>query len=330
MRKDSYISGFLFSFLVISLAIGGYGCTMDKFQSTAKPEVPHKERWGIYALNLNTFETRLIYSSPNRLTTLRLNDGGDRFVFSQRVGGDTYNNEEIFTIEIDGQSLHQLTENDLWDIYPAWSPNGDQIAYLSMRIENLDIYHMDSDGSRQELLYDSGFHDADIHWSGDQIVFTSQSQIRIMKEDGTEARTLTDPPRSGEWGNANLPFGDYDPRINPQGTHVLFSRMVDDRSSHGNYDLFLVNIESLEVTRLTSTSHSQGLSSWSHSGEIILYIVAAIDDIGKYDIYRMNSDGTDLQNITPDYFPPEFLCQFAVFSLDDTEIYFIGEWWSEG
>ncbi|MCJ7832385.1 MAG: hypothetical protein MUP92_02940 [Actinobacteria bacterium] len=39
-----------------------------------------------------------------------------------------------------------------------------------------------------------------------------------MDSDGSDARPITDPPRVGEWGNAVLPFGDYDPRISPDGT----------------------------------------------------------------------------------------------------------------
>jgi Tol biopolymer transport system component len=329
VRKVRQISNTLFIILAVFLVIDGYGCTVKMIKPTNEHEVPHEERWGIYSLNLNTFETRLIYSSSNRLTTLRLNDSGDRFVFSQRIGGDTLNNEEIFTIGVDGHGLNQLTNNEIWDIYPAWSPDGDQIAFLSMRDETLDIYRMNADGSHQTLLYDSGFHDADIDWVGDQIAFTSQSKIWIMREDGTEARPLTNPPRVGEWGKANVPFGDYDPRISPQGTHMIFSRLIDDRSSHGNYDFYLVNIDTLERTQLTNSSYSQGLSNWSHSGDSILYIVAAIDDIGKYDLYTMNADGTENRNITPEYFPSDFLCNFAVYSMDDTEIYFIGEWWSE-
>jgi len=70
-----------------------------------------------------------------------------------------------------------------------------------------------------------------------------------------------------------------------------------------------------------------GLTSWSYSGDKIVFIVAAIDDLGKYDIYIMNSDGTNNRDITPDYFPNDFLCHSAVFSNDDSAIYFVGEWW---
>ena len=80
-------------------------------------------------------------------------------------------------------------------------------------------------------------------------------------------------------------------------------------------------------TRLTSTGHSQGLGSWSYSGSHIVFTVSAIDDMGEYRLYMMNRDGSELRRIMPYYFPPEFLCHAAVFSRDDSALYFIGEWW---
>ena len=305
----------------------------DVTESVSKPtvahEVPHENRWGIYSLDLSTQEVELIFSSPDEMTSLRQNPAEDRFVFSMKLGGADYEHTEIFTVEMDGSDLQRLTDNNQWDVYPAWSPDGSKIAFLSWRDSSLDIYIMQADGSDQKPLYVSGGHDADIHWLGNQIAFTRDSQIWIMDEDGAGAHQLTDPPRAGEWGNAVLPFGDYDPRISPDGSRLIFSRLVDDRSPHGNYDFLLVDIDGSNEISLTANGYTQGLSSWSHSGNRILFIISGIDDVGKYDLYMMKGDGTEIQDITPSYFPDNFLCHWAVFSNDDTKIYFLGEWWSE-
>jgi len=150
-----------------------------------------------------------------------------------------------------------------------------------------------------------------------------------MQSDGTGVRKISHAPRAGEWGNANLPFGDYDPRISSDGARVVFERLVDDHSLHANYDFFIIDTESSNEFQLTHSGYSQGLASWSKSGDQIVYIVAAIDGTGQYDLYMMNDDGTENRNITSPYFPPEFLCHWAVFSADDKAIYFIGEWWTE-
>jgi Tol biopolymer transport system component len=148
-----------------------------------------------------------------------------------------------------------------------------------------------------------------------------------MQSDGSGAHPVSAPPRAGEWGRANLPFGDYDPRISPDGASLVFERLVDDRSPHGNYDFFKLDLASSNETRLTHTGYAQGLASWSSDGQRILYVVAAIEEAGKYDLYVMNADGTDNQDVTPGYFPDLFLCHGAVFGQNATSIYFVGEWW---
>ena len=78
---------------------------------------------------------------------------------------------------------------------------------------------------------------------------------------------------------------------------------------------------------MTSNGYTQGIVDWSHSGDRLVYMVSAIGSQGVYDLYMMNSDGTENRNITPDYFPAQFLCYTPQFSLDDSAIYFVGEWW---
>ena len=303
----------------------------EKDNPTEQPgrSVPHGERWGIYSLDLNTEDVQLIYSSPDEITNLRLNPAADRFVFSRKVGGNSMEDSEIFTMGISGNNLQRLTNNQFLDTYPAWSPDGSRIAYLAWAGETLDIFMMAADGSQSSLFYDSGYHDADINWVDTLIVFTRNSQIWLINSEGSHVRQLTDPPRAGEWGNANLPFGDYDPRISPDGSKVVFERLVDDSSPHGNYDLFTININGTNLKRITDTGYSQGLASWAPSGTKLVFIVAAIDDVGQYDIYSINPDGTENRNITPDFFPPEFLIHWVSFSENDNLLYFIGEWWSE-
>ncbi|HEY70189.1 MAG TPA: hypothetical protein G4O08_06355 [Anaerolineae bacterium] len=315
--------------LILPLMMLGLAALACADESPLQPpaEVPHQERWGIYALELELQAVELIYSSPDEITSLRLNAAGDRFVISQQVDGEGYEFSEIFTLGIHGQDRRRLTENEFWDLYPAWSSDGTQILFLSWREDDLDLYVMNADGSNPERFFDSGTHDADVDWVGDRVVFTSGNRIWIMHDDATGAEPVTDPPQAGEWGNANLPYGDYDPRLSPDGAQVAFERMVDVSAAHGSYDLFVVDIDGANLKRLTNSGYSQGFPNWSHDGSLIVYVVAAIEDVGQFDLYLMNNDGSNDRNITPSWFPPEFLCHTAVFSADDEVVYFIGEWW---
>jgi Tol biopolymer transport system component len=303
-----------------------------EFSSLARSatSIPHEGRWGIYSLDLASQDVALLYSSPDEIANLDLNSAGDRFAFSQNSGGDDLKNFEIFTIGVDGQGMQRLTDNEFLDTYPAWSPDDAQIAYLAWPDSTLDIYRMQADGSGAGLLYDSGGHDADIDWVDGRIVFTRDSRIWIMQSDGTDARPLTDPLRAGERGGANLPFGDYDPRLSPDGSLVVFERLVNDASPHGNYDLFTVLTDGTGLRRITDTGHSQGMAGWSPSGDRLVYIVTAVNGAGQYDAYTVLPDGSGNRSVTPGSFPPEFLIHAAVFSKNGSMLYFIGEWWSGG
>ncbi|MCD4760380.1 hypothetical protein K8R42_00600, partial [bacterium] len=200
------------------------GCTPA--EEEIPPEVPHAERFGIYALDLATEEVELITSSAEDFAFLRLNNTGDRFIFSRQIDNDggvpDSLDEEICSIGIAGESFLQITDNDYWDFYPASSPGDTALVFLSNRqaILNLDLYLVDSDGNNERLLFDSGTHDADVHWRNELITFTSDNRIWTISADGSNPAPLTDPPRAGEWGNAPYPYGDFDPRLSPDTTQV--------------------------------------------------------------------------------------------------------------
>ena len=300
----------------------------DKYPTTAN-SVPQENRWGLYRLDFNSQVLDLLFSSQTKISFLRLNNAGDRIAFAMEVSVDDKSQDEIFSVGIDGRNLRRLTNNNYMDVYPAWSPDDSRIAFLSLPNDSLGIYVMNADGTNLMELLDSESHEADLDWVGNIITFTKDSRIWIMNSDGSDIRPISDPPRSGEWGSANLPFGDYDPKISPDGSRIVFERLLRDDSPNGNYDIFLIDPISSQEIRLTNSGYSQGLANWSHSGDQLVYLVGAIDQVGQYDIYMMNADGTDNHNITPDYFPPQFLCQRVVFSIDDSAVFFIGEWWSE-
>jgi len=318
----------LIAVLIAATLLLSLACSTKIAIPIPKPgTVPHSSRWGIYELDPVSQVVDLIYGSDIKIEYLDLNKQGTRFVFAQFYNGEANENAEVCTFDAASRKFERLTNNNLVDLYPVWSPDGSKIAFLSLRIKDLDIFLMNNDGSEQARLFDSGDHDADIDWEGNNIVFTSGSRVWLMRSDGSGATTFTAPPQAGVWGKANLPFGDYDPRISPDGRLVAFERLEKDDSPHGNFNIFSVNVDGSQERRLTDTGYSQGIVNWSHSSDKLVYVVAAIGEEAKYDIYVMDFDGSGIKNITPEYFPPDFICRTPVFSPDDARIYFIGEWW---
>ena len=86
--------------------------------------------------------------------------------------------------------LQQLT-SDQYDIEPAWSPDGQKIAFTSLRrSESWNIWVMDADGSNLIQLTNGNKDETEPHWSpdGKQIAFSKtrrkNEDIWIMDTDG--------------------------------------------------------------------------------------------------------------------------------------------------
>jgi Tol biopolymer transport system component len=82
---------------------------------------------------------------------------GSRIVFtSYRDGADPLTlgsgNAEIFTVDPEGSAPTSLTSDPGWDGYPAWSPDGGQLAFSNNNGVEFDLYVMNADGTVKRRL----------------------------------------------------------------------------------------------------------------------------------------------------------------------------------
>lgn len=76
--------------------------------------------------------------------------------------------------------LTRLTSDPANGMYPSWSPDGKELAFMSWRNGRTEIFLMNADGTNQRLLASSALGSAiDPRWSpdGKLIVFVESSQV---------------------------------------------------------------------------------------------------------------------------------------------------------
>ncbi len=179
--------------------------------------------------------------------------GGSGGMTFDAGGQSSSGNFEIYMIRADGSEERRLTDDPGQDLYPAWSPDGEHIAFSTDREGNFEIYLLRlSDGALQNLTAHPGFDDQP-SWSpdGSRIAFTSRrdgsDDIYVMNRDGTGVRKLTDSPAS-----------DVRPSWSADWRQLLFS---SDRD--GSYQLFAVNADDGNgVVGLTDGSRESLNGEW--------------------------------------------------------------------
>lgn len=140
-----------------------------------------------------------------------------RLFIRRRADGKLRRQREIFVVRADGTDLRRLTHSPKDDRDPAWSPDGDKIAFTTDRNARLaeqdDVYVMEADGSHQTRLTENQAPpkaDASLGtdfgptWSpdGSRIAFTSgrdgNFELYVMNADGTCETRLTNTPSNDE------------------------------------------------------------------------------------------------------------------------------------
>lgn len=251
-------------------------------------------RWDIHVVNADGTGLANVTSDPNDESQPLWSPNGSQIIY-ERHGEAT----SLHTMNADGTEQARLTENG-WSA--SWSPDGVQIAFISNRDGNTEVYVMNADGTgvvnvSQHPGLDGPF--GGIAWSPDssRLAFGSHrdgaADVFVASADGSSQMALTTRLGPGESRIDQITWS-------PDGSKLAFAASIGH--SMVPYEIFVVNADGSGLTNLTNTGTlGEGIVGWSGDGERIFYVgeVQPAEPTIEFDhdIFVINVDGTGLATL---------------------------------
>ena len=187
---------------------------------------------------------------------------GNKLVFSMPAGDG---NSEIFTMNLDGSELTQLTflaPNGSYE--PSWSPDGKQIVFTSSFMSSTagpTIYLMNADGTNLRAMKPNSVNPAGLafagsnpKWSPDGTMIAFSAYVSFNQEIMVYNFEMDSVVRLTE-----NTFQDRIPNWNPQSNKIVFRSRRDvnpaDSSRLGD-DIYMMDKNGKNLQRLTETGSS--------------------------------------------------------------------------
>lgn len=210
------------------------------------------------------------------------------------VNGERPEHLNLFLVQPNGSNLREITTYNE-DALPDWSSDGSRLVFSSTRHGDKQsrIYVIDevpfTGGKVEGRTLNFGPDDV----RGEDPTWTADGRIVYSGCDVT-----VDPAPCGLFimsaAPGAHPFKQLTDRKEDTAPAAKGDRVAFMSNREGTWEIYIVNLDGSELTRLTNNAASDGLPTWSPDGRTIAFVS---DQDGGWAVWAMNPDGSNRRKL---------------------------------
>jgi Tol biopolymer transport system component len=183
---------------------------------------------------------------------------------------------------------------------PAWSPDGNSIAYVAYNgSNNQQIFTINIDGTGKKLVTNDTIKKWGVAWLNDEISFLSYDtdgleKIFLVKPDGSGRKKLLDDKTRQGRAPEDKPPALGGASWNPERETILFTSL----DKMGNEKIYQVNPDGTGKKQVITDEFRQWNPVWNPEGNSFVYV--SYDNKYHEQLFSANADGSGKKQVTSD------------------------------